>query len=599
MSINVIQWNINGLVKKLNDIKLINQQHDPIIICLQETNLNNTFTPSIKNFNVFSTNRTACNRASGGVAILVRTDYPSTLLQIQSPLEVVAISIQLESSITICNIYIPNQKLFKSSDIENIIQQLPPPFLLLGDFNSHGLSWGSDKTDDRGKQIEKVLETDNIILLNSGEPTRLNPSKGKFSAIDLSLCSSNLAQRTSWSTLPEIYDSDHIPIKIELLSSKATSPSSPNKWKIKNPNWNLFSQLVEAYVNTNPPPPNSPTENDVAHITNSITNAANISIGKTNGTLNKPKVPWWNPQIKLSIKEKNIALKRFQKTGKIEDHIRLKELRAKTKFLVKRSKASSWKNFTSTIGPKSNPSSVWSKIRSLRGNSKEKQTLILNDNILLTDPIEVANLLGNHFHSNSSDNNYNESFLNNYPTSRQHLLQLNYSPLNQDQHHLNTPISAKELNWALSKCSSLSPGPDEIPYSFLHNLPSSAIKFLLHLYNKIWNTGEIPKSWKHAIVIPILKPGKDKFSSEGYRPISLLNTMCKILEKIIDSRLRWFLEKTRYLSPQQNGFRKHRSTYNSLHEIQKDITKSLESNQVLGLVALDIAKAMTPHGAPG
>jgi len=39
-------------------------------------------------------------------------------------------------------------------------------------------------------------------------------------------------------------------------------------------------------------------------------------------------------------------------------------------------------------------------------------------------------------------------------------------------------------------------------------------------------------------VIPIPKPGKDKFRTEGYRPISLLNIMCKILEKIIDSRLR-------------------------------------------------------------
>lgn len=110
MSIKLIQWNINGLVKKLNDIKLINQQHDPIIICLQETNLNNTHTPSIKNFNVFTTNRTACNRASGGVAILVRSDYPSSQIQIKSPLEVVAISIQLEFSITICNIYIYRTK---------------------------------------------------------------------------------------------------------------------------------------------------------------------------------------------------------------------------------------------------------------------------------------------------------------------------------------------------------------------------------------------------------------------------------------------------------------------------------------------------------
>jgi len=135
-----------------------------------------------------------------------------------------------------------------------------------------------------------------------------------------------------WSTLPEIYDSDHIPIKIELLSSKTILPSSPTKWKLKNPNWTLFSQLVDVYVNTNPPTPNDPIENDVIHITSSIINAANIAIGKTNGTPNNRKVPWWNPEIKQSIKDKNTALKRFQKTGKIEDHIRLKELRAKNKI---------------------------------------------------------------------------------------------------------------------------------------------------------------------------------------------------------------------------------------------------------------------------
>ena len=380
MSINIIQWNINGLIKKLNDIKLINQQHDPTIICLQETNLNNTYTPPIKNFNVFTTNRTAYNRASRGVAIMVRSDHPSSQIQILSSLEVVAVSIQLKSNITICNIYIPNQIQFKSPDIENIIQQLSTPFILLEDLNSHGLSWGSDKTDDRGKQIEKILESDNIILLNIGAPTRLNPSNGNFSSIDLSICSSNLAQRTTWSTLPEIYDSDHIPIKIELHSSKTTLSSSPAKWKLKNPNWTLFSQLVDVYVNTNPPTPNDPIENDVIHITSSIINAANIAIGKTNGTLNNRKVSWWNPEIKKSIMHKNTALKRFQKTRKIEDHIHLQKLRAKTKYLVKRSKASSWKMFTSTIGPKSDPSAVWSKIRSLRGNSKEKQIHIINDN---------------------------------------------------------------------------------------------------------------------------------------------------------------------------------------------------------------------------
>lgn len=175
MSINIIHWNINGLVKKLNYINLIKQQHNPTIICLQETNLNNTNTLSIKNFNVFNTNRTACNRSSGEVAILVRSDYSSSQIQIYSPLEVVAIYIQLESSITICNIYIPNQKQFKSSDIKNIIQQLPTPFILLGDFNSHGLSLGSDKKDDWAKQSKKYLSQTTLFFSIAVCPPVLTP----------------------------------------------------------------------------------------------------------------------------------------------------------------------------------------------------------------------------------------------------------------------------------------------------------------------------------------------------------------------------------------------------------------------------------------
>jgi len=82
---------------------------------------------------------------------------------------VVAISIQFELNKPL---NIPNQKPFKSTDIVNIIQ-LPTPYLSLGDFYSHSLSWGSDNTDNRGKQIEKILAIDKIMLLNSGEPTQL------------------------------------------------------------------------------------------------------------------------------------------------------------------------------------------------------------------------------------------------------------------------------------------------------------------------------------------------------------------------------------------------------------------------------------------
>lgn len=97
MSLNIIQWNINGLVKKLNNIQILNHKYNPLILCLQETNLNDTYIPSLKNYKLYHSNRTNCGRASGGVAILARTDYPTTLIQLNSTLETIAITIQLEN----------------------------------------------------------------------------------------------------------------------------------------------------------------------------------------------------------------------------------------------------------------------------------------------------------------------------------------------------------------------------------------------------------------------------------------------------------------------------------------------------------------------
>lgn len=599
MSLNIIQWNINGFVKKLNNIQILNHKYNPLLLCLQETNLNDTYTPFLKNYKLYHSNRTNCGRASGGVAILARTDYPTSQIQLKSNLEAIAITIQLESNITICNLYIPNQKPFSSLDIENIIQQLPHPFLLVGDFNSHSENWGSERTDLRGKEINKILENDNIVLLNNGDHTRLNPANGLFSTIDLSLSSPPLAQRISWTTLAEIYDSDHIPIKMELLSHKTSPYKTLPKWKIKNPNWCLFSQLIETNLATNPPPTDGPIDNDITLISETIINAANLSIGKTKISTSKPCVPWWNSEIKEAIQNKNKALKTFQKSGNTEDLIKLKQLRAKTKYLVKTSKENSWKTFTSSITPSIDSGKIWSKVRSLRGNIREKNTHLIIDNTIHTNPNDVANLLGISFQTNSSDDNYDTTFINNNILNRNSQYISNISPSSQDQIHLNFPISINELNWAISKCSSLSPGPDDIPYIFLQNLPLSALVYILHIYNKIWNNGMLPKAWKHSIVIPILKPGNDKFKLNSYRPISLLNTMCKLLEKIIDTRLRWYLEKINYLTPQQNGFRKHRSTYNSLQDIQENIKKTFNYNQVLGLVALDISKAYDTTWRPG
>lgn len=291
---NIIQWNLNGFHNKIDEIKLIINQHNPIAICIQETNIKKDDSlPNIKNYTIAFKNRNVYNRASGGVGILVHTAYPWEKIPIISHLEVVAVTITLEYKTTLCNIYLPNQTPLKNEDITDIIKQLPHPFILVGDFNSHNLIWGSQKTDARGKEVEKILEDDNIVLLNKGDQTRLNPINGNFSAIDLSFSTVTLAQRLNWQVLPEINSSDHLPIIIEIMSTVQEVKLSQAKWKLINPNWDTFADLVETYTNSiDLINSNSNIDEIVSLFTNSTIQAAEKTFGYAKPYTYKNKVPW-------------------------------------------------------------------------------------------------------------------------------------------------------------------------------------------------------------------------------------------------------------------------------------------------------------------
>jgi hypothetical protein len=67
--------------------------------------------------------------------------------------------------------------------------------------------------------------------------------------------------------------------------------------------------------------------------------------------------------------------------------------------------------------------------------------------------------------------------------------------------------------------------------------------------------------------------------------------MTTIMEKIINSRLVWFLEKNQILSKEQSGFHHTRSTMDNLITIKTEIENAFEHKQILGMISLDITKA--------
>ncbi|GFV13172.1 RNA-directed DNA polymerase from mobile element jockey [Trichonephila clavipes] len=106
------------------------------------------------------------------------------------------------------------------------------------------------------------------------------------------------------------------------------------------------------------------------------------------------------------------------------------------------------------------------------------------------------------------------------------------------------------------------------------------------------NLRYFPSAWKTAVVVPILKPGKDPTLAESHRPISLLPILSKLAEKIISTRLNDFLEINKILIPEQHGFRPRLSTTHQLLRVVEYIKEGNNMGQCTAAVFLDIQKSI-------
>ena len=113
---------------------------------------------------------------------------------------------------------------------------------------------------------------------------------------------------------------------------------------------------------------------------------------------------------------------------------------------------------------------------------------------------------------------------------------------------------------------------------------------LASLFNKILQRGTYPDLWKQANVSPVHKKGsrQDKIN---YRPISLLPTIGKVLERLVFNRMYSFLTANNLLTWRNSGYKKNDSTINRLIHIVNKIYENLEHKQDTCLVFLDQSKA--------
>jgi len=154
-----------------------------------------------------------------------------------------------------------------------------------------------------------------------------------------------------------------------------------------------------------------------------------------------------------------------------------------------------------------------------------------------------------------------------------------------------TPVSDIEISNALKLLQDKkSQDMDGFSMFFIKQIADQISTPLKHVLSLSIETGEIPSQMKIAKVVPIHKSG-DSADMNNYRPISLLSTFSKILEKIVACRLSNFLDENKILTKTQFGFRPGHSTVHAMTHLLNFVTEALNAKKHAVLIFCDLRKA--------
>ena len=162
----------------------------------------------------------------------------------------------------------------------NKLLQIPKPDLWLGDLNSHSSVWGYQKTNKKGKNLEKIIQNNNLCILNKSH-TYLNP----FPAIDLTLCDPKSYIDYGWK-VHDLCSSDHFSILLRI--PQHLHERLPH-WKLNKANW----ESLKSSANKTLPRPKHHRPNKIFYGNINVNSkriySKNLNLEQTQYSL----VQWW------------------------------------------------------------------------------------------------------------------------------------------------------------------------------------------------------------------------------------------------------------------------------------------------------------------
>ena len=206
-----------------------------------------------------------------------------------------------------------------------------------------------------------------------------------------------------------------------------------------------------------------------------------------------------------------------------------------------------------------------------------------SDNGITNDPAVNANAFNNYFV------NIGPILLSKIPEKGTQYRK--YMPKGNEYSLFLLPATDKEVKNIIKQFKDGASGRDGITSLSLKLVSDDIAKPITRIVNLSFSQGVFPNELKISLVSPLYK-AKDPMFFSNYRPISLLSTFSKILERLMYNTLSDFLDKYKILNKYQFGFKRKHSTYIALINLLENLTKALENEESAIGIFLDLSKSI-------
>jgi len=448
----------------------------------------------------------------------------------------------------------------------NIIRNVDPGSILIGDFNLPGIDWQNGTSDNKSKDFLEAAEEKFLEQLVDF------PTHTKGNTLDLVLTNSSEMVESIISA-GRIGKSDHEMLLIKLAGGPPPPPCSPPKPNWDRADWQGFREELAAkdwYTVLG----EMNTEEAWKEIKTAISQLTEKYVPlKKQRPANKPI--WMTREITRAIDRKR---RLWRRKAPIEEY---KEAEKKVRNLIRNAKRNFEKKLAASHG---NSKPFYSYLK----NKTESRTGIgpLNreEGGVTTDSREMANILNKFFSSvftaeDTSQEQPAPERRNNTGTLR------------------NMRIKVSDTRRLIKKLkTSGSPGPDKITARMLQEIAWEISPVLTVLFRKSLSEGVVPADWRKANITPIFKKGK-KADPSNYRPVSLTSICGKLMEGHVKAQLNAHLKENSLIRDTQHGFIEGKSCTTNLLHFLEVLTKATDEGDSIDVVFLDFSKAFdkVPH----